>query len=143
MGDLSGGLKTSAWTNFQPDSSRSSAFSSSDKTRLYRTMSLCKLRTMIMATMTVRNSIIHREVDVPARRPLDVRRAPEDVVREDDRTGLHVLLRGDGLVDHRSGLVTRRQGRSLTRPVPFGIIGKFMFDRKRLHVETHDARTVI
>merc|ERR1711871_1779573 len=111
MGNLSGGLNTSAWTNFQPDSSLSSAFSSSDKTRLYRTMSRCRLRTMIMATMTVRYSIIHREVDVPARRPLDVRSAPKDVVREDDGTRLHILLRGDGLVDHRTALIAGREGR--------------------------------
>merc|ERR1712072_600412 len=62
MGSLSGGLKTSAWTNFQPDSSLSSAFSSSDKTRLYRTMSLWRLRTMIMATITVKNNTISNEL---------------------------------------------------------------------------------
>merc|ERR1719238_1643986 len=64
MGSLSGGRKTSAWTNFQPDSSRSSAFSSSDNTRLYRTMSRCKFRTMIMATMTVKNNTINREFTI-------------------------------------------------------------------------------
>ena len=59
----------------------------------------------------VGHRVVHREVDVPARRPLDVRRAPEDVVREDDGTGLHVLLRGDGqgqfkaIWPNKSGLV--------------------------------------
>jgi hypothetical protein len=42
-------------------SSRSSAFSSSLSTLLYRTMSRCKLRTMIMATMTVRNNTMSSE----------------------------------------------------------------------------------
>merc|ERR1711871_804676 len=64
MGSLSGGLKTSAWTNFQPDSSRSSAFSSSLSTLLYRTMSLCKFLTIIMATMTVRNNTMSSEFTI-------------------------------------------------------------------------------
>merc|ERR1719248_321943 len=64
MGSLSGGRNTSAWTSFQPDSSRSSAFSSSLSTLLYRTMSRCKFRTMIMATMTVRNNTINKEFTI-------------------------------------------------------------------------------
>ena len=45
-------------------SSRSSAFSSSLSTLLYRTMSRCKFRTMIMATMTVRNNTINSEFTI-------------------------------------------------------------------------------
>lgn len=46
---------------FQPVSSRSSAFSSSVGTRLYRMMSRCRLRMRIMAIIAVRNSTISSE----------------------------------------------------------------------------------
>ena len=46
---VSGGVRrTSAWTSFQPDSSRSSSFSSAE---LYSARSRRSVRTMIIATM--------------------------------------------------------------------------------------------
>mmetsp|Transcript_12156 Transcript_12156/g.24142 ORF Transcript_12156/g.24142 Transcript_12156/m.24142 type:complete len:111 (-) Transcript_12156:824-1156(-) len=55
MGENLGGRNTSAWTSFHPVSSWSSAIS------LYAAMSRCNVRSMIIATIPVKNTTIIRE----------------------------------------------------------------------------------
>merc|ERR1719469_606908 len=50
-GEKDGGRKISAWTNFHPFSSRSSAFSSSVANRLYRARSCLKFLSKIATTI--------------------------------------------------------------------------------------------